>query len=285
MRLLGGLGNQMFQYALGRRLAHDRATSLKLDTGWFGTDPARTYRLDNFRIQATIATPEEVADYTRLRQLHPRLRWLERMVLPREKLIRENGFPFDPAIIAGPKAAYLDGYWQTERYFDTIAAMIRADFQPVEPLSPRRQDIIAAMGAGTAISVHVRRGDYVANAHTLAYHGTCSPEWYRAAMTRMVEGLNDPRFFAFSDDPEWTRANLPGDWPITFINPDTDGREFEDMHLMAHCRHHITANSSFSWWGAWLNPAVDKRVIVPARWFDQATSDTRDLIPASWTRL
>lgn len=118
-----------------------------------------------------------------------------------------------------------------------------------------------------------------------AYHGTCAPEWYDGAMAAMADGLEDPTFFVFSDDPAWARANLPSRWAMRFVEPQTDSRDFEDMHLMASCRHHITANSSFSWWGAWLDPRPDKRVIAPNRWFNGAGHDTRDLIPASWQKL
>lgn len=286
-RLCGGLGNQMFQYALGRRLALDHEVPLRLDLAPFATDPKRDYRLNHLRIAGSPATPEELMRAAPTTAKIPRrLPWLARLWPGGGYLIRETGFGYDSTVLGCPATAYLDGYWQSERYFASRAEEIRADFQLAEPFQPVRRvlaDQIAA--AGASVSVHVRRGDYASDPATLAYHGTCSPEWYGQAMARMAEGLEQSVFFVFSDDPAWARANLPPHDRMVFVDPQPDGRDFEDMHLMASCRHHITANSSFSWWGAWLNPDRVKRVIVPARWFNQGPSNTDDLIPSTWTRL
>ena len=274
MRLYGGLGNQMFQYALGRRLALDHGVPLKLDLAWFAKNPKRDYRLGHFRIAAAPASPSDLA-----------------LVAPTtadlaHRLVREAAFAYDKAVLDCPATAYLDGYWQSERYFAARADVIRADFQLAEPMQPERRVLASRIvAAGAAVSVHVRRGDYASDPATLAYHGTCAPDWYGRVMDRMAEGLDRPSFFVFSDDPAWARANLPQRGEMVFVDLQPDGRDFEDMHLMASCSYHITANSSFSWWGAWLNPNPAKRVIGPARWFNQGPSNTDDLIPTTWTQL
>ncbi|MFN3076457.1 MAG: alpha-1,2-fucosyltransferase [Alphaproteobacteria bacterium] len=289
IRLSGGLGNQMFQYALGRRLALERRVPLALDIEGFATDALRTYRLNHFRISATIATR---ADYRRVVPWPAFLRGRFERLWPisRRRILQERQFSFMPSILACGRSAYLAGYWQTERYFDTIPEVIRSDFRLLEPMAASRQALAARMRDGVSVSVHVRRGDYVADPVVRTVHGTCSPEWYERTMEKMAASLTmgqgrTPTFFVFSDDPDWARENLPSRWPTHFVPPDSDGREFEDLHLMAQCHHHITANSSFSWWGAWLNPDPRKQVMVPARWFADAPRDTRDMIPASWMRV
>ncbi|MFN3076353.1 MAG: alpha-1,2-fucosyltransferase [Alphaproteobacteria bacterium] len=283
----------MFQYALGRRLALERGVPLLLDARWCGTEdlsqePGFACRLHHLRIDAALAGEAQVRQVVpRPTTLHWRLGWL---LPPRyRRVVQQRQFPFDPSLLRCGKDAYLVGYWQTERYFDLIAEVIRADFQLVAPMSERRMAIAARIKASRGISVHVRRGDYVSDPRTLKTHGVCSPEWYERAMAVLAEEEEaqgrTPSFFVFSDDPDWARENLVPRGSMTFIAPDPDGRDFEDLHLMAACRHHVTANSSFSWWGAWLNPDPDKRVIAPARWFADAPHDTRDLIPPSWTCL
>ena len=285
VRLCGGLGNQMFQYALGRRLSLERKVALKLDIRLLNADSKRDYALDGFRIESKIASTTELSGLLPWPLHLPRkLAWLPRWP-GRIPLRIERGFHFDPDVLEVPDSVCLEGYWQTQRYFVTIADQIRRDFQLFRPMSISRQTNATMIRETMAISVHVRRGDYVANPITQSVHGTCTAEWYEKTMTMMAATVKDPTFFVFSDDPAWARANLPARWPCHFVEPQTDGLDYEDMHLMALCRHHIVANSSFSWWGAWLNPDPDKRVFAPSRWFNRESNDTRDLIPADWLQI
>lgn len=287
VKLCGGLGNQMFQYAAGLRLANDVGAPLILDVAAFADDPQRSYQLDHFAISGRVMSPVEAeAMRPTAARLHPRLSRLFGRLLPSGlNYVRETGFTYDPAVLRARPPAYLDGYWQSERYFVAMAERVRKEFALAQPMSAARQPLLAAIRGVMAVSVHVRRGDYVSNPAANAYHGTCAPEWYSQAIARMAALVDGPVFFVFSDDPDWARANLTVPDGTTFVDPQDDGRDFEDMHLMAACRHHIIANSSFSWWGAWLNPSPDKRVIAPARWFAGADHDTRDLLPPTWIRL
>jgi hypothetical protein len=247
---------------------------LKLDLSPYRTDSFRNFSCDLFRIQATIATPLDIKRVAR--------RWLGPCAIP---VVRERAFTFDAEAAMTASPAYLDGYWQSENYFSAVAEIIRHDFTLAAPMSARRADIFRQIAGCNAVAVHVRRGDYADNPRIALSHGTCPPEWHRETMGRMAAAVGDPTFFVFSDSPGWARANLPDDWPAIFVDPGLDGRDAEDIHLMAACRHQIIANSTFSWWGAWLNPRPDKRVIAPKRWFNQATHDTRDLIPSGWERV
>ena len=281
--LTGGLGNQMFQYALGRALSLRTDAKLLFDTRALARDNQRSYALSGFRIDGRVALaselPLEWGPITR------RLPWLSR-ITGGPRLIAEREFTFDPMIVTLAPPIALHGNWQSEKYFCDIAPIITADFSLSRPLDSRRQELATEIvGAPAAVSVHVRRGDYVSNRAASAYHGTCEPAWYSEAKRRMDIAVNDATYFVFSDDVTWAQSSLPEFVGCRFIEPSQDGRDECDLYLMSLCNHHIIANSSFSWWGAWLSGGAHKRVVAPARWFAGAKHDTRDLIPSSWDRL
>lgn len=280
--LTGGLGNQMFQYAVGRALAARYDAPLLLDTRGLMHDALRSYALSHFRVNAEVATePDMPRELGRIgRRLYRLPRWLTRQTRYVEK-----GFAFDPGIVALKAPVHLAGNWQSEKYFADQRNLIRSDFQLREPFTNDRRAIADMIAERPTVSVHVRRGDYVNNPATNAYHGTCEPAWYEQARRAMEERVAAPAYMVFSDDPDWTRANLPSFAAARFVDPSTDGRDEQDMHLMALCHHHIIANSSFSWWGAWLNPRADKVVLAPRHWFRAGKHDTRDLLPENWVRL
>jgi hypothetical protein len=137
------------------------------------------------------------------------------------------------------------------------------------------------------VSVHIRRGDYVTNSHTNAVHGTCSLEYYENAINYISEKVKAPHFFVFSDDYKWALENFKNrSYPVTCISNNAD-KNYEDLTLMYNCKHHIIANSSFSWWGAWLNPNEDKIVIGPKQWFKskKQSTDTKDVMPKEWVKM
>jgi hypothetical protein len=281
--LTGGLGNQMFQYALGRALSLKSGAELLFDTRSLSRDTQRTYALGGFGIAGRIAASSELP--VGWGPLTRRAPWLSRL-LGGPSLVAERSFAYDNTIPTLTPPVALHGNWQSERYFAEIASTIRSDFSLTGPLDLRRQELAAEIGNTlAAISVHVRRGDYVSSPTANAYHGTCEPAWYAAAKARIDAMVTGCSYFVFSDDVAWAQANLPEFSGCRFVEPSADGRDECDIHLMSLCHHHIIANSSFSWWGAWLNPSTKKRVIAPARWFAGAAHDTRDLIPATWERL
>jgi hypothetical protein len=140
------------------------------------------------------------------------------------------------------------------------------------------------IGNTNAVSLHVRRGDYVHNSTNAATYEVCSLDYYRASIRHMAERIQQPKFFIFSDDIAWVKNNLKIDFPHHYVDCNHGEESYNDMRLMSLCQHHIIANSSFSWWGAWLNPNREKIVIAPKNWF-AIERDTRDLYSAGWMTL
>lgn len=287
-RLNGGLGNQMFQYAAGRCLAHSLNTELKLDISRFRQDSLRGYELSAFSITGTIAAEE---DLNRVR--HP-LPWM--LIHPAQALkslirqnstiqyVKEKQFQFDPAFFDLPDNIYLEGYWQSEKYFKRIEPLIRQEFRLHVGPGAQVQELSERIREGNAISIHIRRGDYVNNPSTNATHGVCSVGYYHQAVERISRQVGDLRFWIFSDDPAWVKENITLDYPYYCI-PDHHLKNYEDMYLMSCCKHHIIANSSFSWWGAYLGSNPGKIIIAPKNWFKKTDISTTDLLPESWIQL
>lgn len=286
-RLQGGLGNQMFQYAAGRALALRVGAELKLDVASYERSTLRSYALGPFPIRAGIAGRCEVERLTRT----PRPVRIARRLLGRERRpprthVREPDLTFHPEILDLPDGVYLDGYWQSEHYFADAADVIRAELRPPEPATGRGRELAAAIdNAADSISLHVRRGDYVSSPVARETLGPCSVDYYRRAVERLAERLAEPAVFVFSDEPEWARTNLELPVPATVVDHDGGGSAQEDLALMSRCRHHVIANSSFSWWGAWLGQRTGGTVIAPARWFAREDLSSRDLVPERWLRL
>lgn len=287
VRLVGGLGNQMFQYAAARAVAHRCDAPLMLDVSWFSDAKDRSYALAPFRIQAGILAP----DKSRMPWGQPVQRLVTRFAgligFPRinRSVYREKSFRYDPDVRTLKAPVYLDGYFQSEKYFDDCKQTIVHDFELNSPPRGETQAMLDRILVSDAICVHIRRGDYVSNAATNAYHGVCSMEYYQRGLADVAANLEKPHCFVFSDDPVWVRDNLKLDLPMTQV--DIHGLEdaHEDLRLMAACHSFVIANSSLSWWGAWLGGRDGKRVVAPARWFQSNDLDTRDLIPDDWIRV
>ncbi|MCE1235669.1 MAG: alpha-1,2-fucosyltransferase [Hyphomicrobiales bacterium] len=279
--IIGGLGNQMFQYAAARRAALKAGCPLGLDLTSMANYRAHAYGLDQFVLAEGLVPDVDGPSFARGKGIFGRLR----RALRGECNVNEKAFVFDPAILDLASPARMVGYWQSERYFVDVADRIRADFALVRPMTAHRRAVFDAIEGSESVSVHVRRGDYVTNPAAAAFHGTCSLDWYERSVAVAAEGMSAPRFFVFSDDPDWARANLRLPGAAEFVERSADRRDAEDMHLMAACRAHVIANSTFSWWAAWLDPRPDVRVVAPRRWFAGGDLDTRDLIPDRWIRV
>lgn len=288
-RLIGGLGNQMFQYATGRALALRLDVPLLLDTTGFASYALRRFELGELRIQAEVASQAQLRQFGIGATAPGRLgRALQRLRLKASPhVLREASFSFDSRILDARAPVYLDGYWQSERYFSDIGTRLREEFRPQGAADPANSDMLRriAEAGSSAVSLHIRRGDYVSDARTAQYHGVCSLDYYRAAVRHVAQRVENPVFFVFSDDHAWVQEHFDVGHPLVLVQCNDADRGWWDMNLMRSCRHHIIANSSFSWWGAWLNPSADKIVVAPERWFASGGHDTRDLIPDSWVRL
>ncbi len=288
-KIIGGLGNQMFQYAAGRGVAFRNNAPLKLDTTGYKNREGITpweYQLHLFTLQENFATDQEIR---KIKVTKPnRIEKVEsKLTAPvtsnrRQHHVVERHFHFDPKILKVPDNAYLEGYWQSEKYFSDLREIIQRDFTFKREPDEMNRAILHHITGCNSVSVHIRRGDYVANPIVAKVHGTCAPAYYHQSIAWLQQKIKHPNFFVFSDDIPWTRKNLHFTSPVFFIDHNQGSRDHEDLRLMSHCRHHIIANSTFSWWGAWLAPNRDKIVIAPRRWFNDQRLDSRDIIPSSW---
>jgi glycosyl transferase family 11 len=296
--LIGGLGNQMFQYAAGKALAERHGVPLALDISGFKNYALRSFLLDRLLVPEVIALPSQTEPIQKPEINFTRAKWKARIdrllvkaglprLTPSPSDYREPHFHYDPAFEAlGPQTT-LFGYFQSERYFISIAESLRDWFSPCEPLGDAVAAALARIEASRLpISVHIRRGDYL-NPGTAEYHGILGDSYYRDALVRLGAGANqDAELFVFSDDvaaAEQVLNFVPKSRQV-YVRGDP-ARPWEDMALMARCRHHVIANSSFSWWGAWLNRSPDKIVIAPRAWFapnELRSKNTKDLYPAGW---
>lgn len=276
-QLAGGLGNQMFQYALGRSLALRNNDMLKLDvSNYTSNNVSRTYKLDHFQIKAEIASPAEI------KRLQPHPLLISRLIRAfKFRILKIENVSFKPKLLQRKGDIYLEGYWQSEKYFTDIAETIRQDFSLKAKMVGAAEDLDQEIGkTAHPVSLHVRRGDYVAN----PLFNTCSPAYYQTALRLINDRVADPRFFIFSDDIAWVREHLKLPTSAYFVSDPTID-DYEELALMSRCHHHIIANSSFSWWGAWLNPRPDKIVVAPKLWFSVSPKMYKDIVPTSWIKI
>jgi len=283
--ITSGLGNQMFQYAAARRLAHINGAELLLYIGKQRPGTHRVYGLHRFQTGGRIATAAEAGGLKRPGKMRRRLAELLPFLTPADpEVIREGTAEFNPAILELRRNVKLSGYWQCERYFSDIAGIVRQEFTLREPLDAQNCAALARIGSAPSAFLHVRRGDYVNNADNNKTFGTCSEDYYSEAARLLRERAGpELRFYVFSNDPAWVRENEIGGEGAEVI--DWNGERPErDLALMRACQHAVIANSSFSWWGAWLNPRPDKIVCAPRTWYADPTRDARDLVPAAWFR-
>lgn len=293
-KLTGGLGNQMFQYAAARRLACLHNAALKLDISFLDKDltntTPRTFQLNHLAVTASIATPHEVAKITgegksALQSVLSRVCTVIGMSQQCNGVFNERSFNFDPDVLVLPDNTYLAGYWQSEKYFQDIKEIIRREFTVKYPLEGRNKEASDLICATNSVSLHVRRGDFAADPNIRELHGICSPDYYRRSVEQLSSRVGKLHLFIFSDEPSWAVDNLHFTFQTTFVDQNSPDNGYEDLRLMSLCKYHIIANSSFSWWGAWLSASPNKLVIAPDQWFNDSSLDTRDLIPPDWQRL
>jgi len=271
VRVMGGLGNQLFQYAAARSLADRTGADLIADRSWFvhhGHEAHLSWGLDQHRVRI-----DRQVDDRDPRAVH---------VLP-QRIRREAGFRFDPQLVDEQPGLLLDGYFQSPDYFSGNEDAVRADLQLAAPASDwaaRTADTVR--GLPTPTSVHVRRGDYVSDPGAQAVHGTCSPAYYERALEHLSQLAGPLDVVLFSDDPAWARENVDVSRArtVTVVDPPPGSPPAENIHLLSLARHAVLANSTFSWWGAWLRPDPGA-TLAPRPWFT-ADHDTRDLLPREW---
>lgn len=264
--LKGGLGNQMFQYAAGFALADRHGTSILRSSQWFsqqsqGTDTQRHFGLDIYGLDLSGESPQTVG-----------------------QKFTEKSYRFDPLFLASSDNCIIDGYFQSPKYFDHIREKIVKLFTPISDLESAFPDLVSHMEQVNSVAIHVRRGDYLKSPQTYEFHGIAGLPYYEQAIGHIRNRIENPVFFVFSDDNIWARTQFTGP-DFVFIEGNAGDSSWMDMHLMARCKHAIIANSSFSWWGAYLNSNIEKIVLAPDRWFVSAQNDTSDLLPKEWIQV
>lgn len=293
VNLIGGLGNQMFQYAFGRSLAQELKREVFFDVkGLLDRTPKenftyRDFELHIFDAQVAVASDELLRPFTfKPKSLPNRIYYKLLRKLKRVQHYKQvQPFIYESAVWSTSPNTYFDGYWQTEKYFQKHEQVIRRSFTFKSPLVGKNKQLAQQMQVENAVAIHVRRGDYVSNQHINGVHGTCSPAYYQAAVSLIANKITDPKLYVFSDEPEWVAQNMLFDYPVTYISHNTGANSFEDMRLMSLCKHNIIANSSFSWWGAWLNANPTKIVVAPSQWMQSLDVSNGDLIPKEWILL
>lgn len=297
VRLIGGLGNQMFQYACGRSLAEKHRTNLILDCSFLEDKTprwnfvVRDYELDIYAINALHASKQELnrvkpSFWYRVDSCLRRLSGVPLKLNP--DYLLEQQFSFNSAAFEKASSnCFLVGYWQSEKYFKSIESILRQEFTFQHPLDHNNAEIANRIGSVNSVSIHIRRGDYAKGPQGSRNHALCTLEYYQNAISYVVEKASNPVFFIFSDDIEWVKAHLDFSGNSEIVAGNSGKQSYIDMQLMSLCSHNIIANSSFSWWGAWLNNNSEKMVVAPKHWFTDEIKNalTKDLIPETWIRL
>ncbi len=286
---MGGLGNQMFQWAFAKSLSIRKNEEFSLDVNSFAYDRLRKFELGHFNLKDKIASVEEIQFSKRVnRNLY--LNYFKKLFrvgsTQNEKVEIEKSLNYD-ASVQWSAAKYFEGYWQSEKYFMECEQEIRNDFKICIESDEYYTELHRQAEKTESVSVHFRRGDYINNSSTNQYHGTCSLDYYKNAMNYIKVRLgSEITFFMISDDIAWVKSEFESNKGIIFVEND-QGLDVEDMLLMTRCKHNIIANSSFSWWGAWLNENENKVVIAPKIWFrnEEVQKQTLDLIPEKWVRI
>jgi len=284
-KIQGGLGNQMFQYAIGRAYAEKLKTDLYLDLSFYRQPfekdvTPRKFELDLFDLKYTIATESDLSKFQN-RSYWYRIK--RKMGVGVPIYYREGN---DSSILKGKKNIYLDGYWQSEFFFRDFSDIIKNDFRFKPSLNEQsRTTAFKIKSTKTSVAIHLRRGDYVLSAVANAHHGVCDIEYYKSGIEYLNANIDEPYYFVFSDDVEWAKSNFLHLFTnMEIVQGNKGGDSWQDMHLMSLCKHNIIANSSFSWWAAWLNQHKNKVIIAPQNWF--ATADlnqgVHQRVPSDW---
>lgn len=296
-KLQHGLGNQLFQYSVGTSLAFLNRTINKLDISWYASNPIRDYALHNFMIREFMATRHEINTFFCNNAF---LKNRNRIIKLYNKLFDFDHFPysinvtrvvesssyFDSDILKKGGDIYLEGFWVSYKYIiPEVEARLRNEFQLRFPLSKKAakfSDFISQ--CEQPVALHVRRGDYVARSDYVKKFGSLEINYYQLAIEILQQRLGNFQIFAFTDDPDWVQDNFWDTEQLTIVSGNNIP-DYEELHLMSKCQHNVIANSTFSWWGAWLNENPQKIVIAPKKWMNNGKFRLEDIIPNDWITI
>ena len=282
VRIRGGLGNQLFQYSAARSLADRLNVNLGLDTREYNANSPFEMGLKHFNIRAEF-NPKGLMKHKK----NGFSKYILDIALGNHKNVyKETNLGFNNLFHSLPNKTYLKGYWQSEKYFENNKKNVFEDLRIIAPQSKKNIKISENISKTNSVSLHIRRGDYVTNSSYNMKHGTCSLDYYKRSVDYLSKSLNKNfTIFAFSDDPEWVFKNLKLPMDIQFIDHNSSKKNYEDLRLMSQCNHNIIANSSFSWWGAWLNKSPKRTIISPKEWYIDKNIKNIDIIPNNWIKI
>lgn len=283
-----GLGNQLFQYAFARSLSLKVGYETKLDVSFYKIlqeqKHPRIFQLNKFSTKLDFASPEEIKLLTDTTFLSRRWRQITNCWTPyyKRKVVLEKTLEFDPRMFEVHECSFLHGYWQDARYFEEYEDEIRKELQFEIDSDDENLETLHQIKETEAVCLHIRRGDYLTDKYSIDNVGVCSHTYYTAAIDLLASKVPNPTFFLFSDDPEWVKKNFRIKYPSKVIENNSEANAIADLQLMSSCKHQIISNSSFGWWGAWLNNYPWKVVIAPKIWRKNGPSM---YMPKTWIRL
>ena len=288
--LQGGLGNQLFQYAIARALSERYQVNFALDRSWFaisqdGVTP-RQFQLELLNIPGISYSNSPFPKKPSRLQ-----RFLQNIVSSGPIIhYQKNAFDFDPTLFnlrnIKNRDLYLSGYWQGFPYIETIRPILQKDFELRASTSPHYQPYLKQIAESESVMLHIRRGDYIDSPSAAQFHGVLPLDYYLNAISAIQSTMADTHFYVFSDDLPWAKAALPKNLKMTFVeNSMQADATVQELQLMRACKHHIIANSSLSWWGAWLKNNIDGLIFAPNRWIRDDKQDLTNLLPPQWQQL
>lgn|SRR5574344_790491 len=270
INLLGGVGNQLFQYATARGISIRSGMELKLDTTEFNNYKLRNYELGNFNIRENIASVNEIV-------------WmLKRKRLFQKNYFKEKNNKFMPQLLNIKHPAYLEGYFQSENYFKDVEQIIRQELTFKNLDFIQNKNTLNELRQQNSVSICFRGNEYINNPETAKIHNVCKMNYYNNAIKYILEHVEDPIFYVFSDDIAWVEQNFKPDIEVKILNT---ANWQEDFYFMQNCKHNIIANSSFSWWSAWLNQNLNKIVVAPDIWFNSRKLNYKNIVPDNWIKM
>lgn len=288
VKLQGGLGNQMFQHSFGKKIALKTNAPLKYDVSWYSQNfndvTRREILISLFEMPFNVMSSNNVFIRTEKSSLFEiiKKRISGNYVC---NILKEGDLSWDRKIEKRGHF-YVEGYWQNYKYFNEIKELLEKDFRFPEYKNEPDKEMAENIKNSNSVGIHIRRGDYSNNPRINQYHGTCSLEYYQKASQTLEKKFSNLKYFLFSDDPEWVNDNFNFLHNFKIVS-DGKRSELDEMHLLSDCKHQIIANSSFSWWGAWLNKNSEKVIIAPERWFldEEKQKQSKNITPDEWIKL
>ena len=292
VKLMGGLGNQLFQYAAAKNIAINNKTTLLVDpiTGFHKDPYNRSFALNNFCISSEIASPQLIKSLIGKNKISRYFQNKIQNLCPLIALqdVKERFYHFDEKLanLKTNSNMYLEGYFHSEKYFSSITNEILSEFELKYQADSVNSKYLAHINSSESVSLHVRTYDDAKKVSSSQIYGTSSKEYYQKAVDYMQNKLQNPVFFIFADDIDWASKNIViNNSKTEYISYNSAQNGHEDIRLMKACKHNIIANSSFSWWGAWLNKHADKMIIAPDKWLDTKKYNFKDVVPVNWIKI